>query len=62
MSTSEIKNEIQNVLDKVPESVLRDILSYLKHVQTKTKNQVETSKHLKKILKEDKELLDKLAQ
>lgn len=62
MTSQQIKSEIQKVLDKVPESVLQDILDYLKELQYKTKNQVTMSRHLKKILAEDRELLEKLAE
>jgi len=62
MTTVQLKNEIQNVLDKVPENVLQDILYYLKDFQTKTKDQIDKSRHLRMILTEDRELLEKLAQ
>ena len=62
MTSQQIKSEIQKVLDKVPESVLQDILNYLKELQYKTKDQVKMSRHLKKILAEDRELLEKLAE
>lgn len=62
MTTVQLKNEIQNVLDKVPEDVLQDILYYLKAFQAKTKDQIDKSRHLKMILTEDRELLEKLAQ
>lgn len=62
MTVSQLKNEIQNALDKVPESVLKDILNYLRDLQTKTKDQIEMSRQLKSILAEDRELLEKLAQ
>ncbi|MFH1322085.1 MAG: hypothetical protein ABII90_15715 [Bacteroidota bacterium] len=62
MTTQQIKSEIKNVLDKVPESVLNDILDYLRGYHDNTKDQIEMSRHLKKILAEDKDLLEKLAQ
>jgi len=62
MTTQEIKTEIQNMLDKIPENVLEDILNYLKEVETKTEDQISTSRNISKILNEDKELLEKLAQ
>ncbi|MCX6353114.1 MAG: hypothetical protein NTX03_14835 [Bacteroidetes bacterium] len=61
MSTSEIKVEIQKVLDNIPESILKDILSYLKELQGKDKSHVENVTHLRQILEEDTELLKKLA-
>jgi hypothetical protein len=55
MTKQQLKTEIQKVLDNVPETVLEDI-------QSKSANQVEMSSFLRKILNEDKELLEKLAQ
>ena len=62
MTTQEIKTEIQNMLDRIPEPVLKDILNYLKEVETKTEDQIATSRNISKILLEEKELLEKLAQ
>ena len=62
MSTTEIKTEIQKVLDTVPETVLQSVLDYLKSIiHTKT-NSVEMTNNLRQILLEDKELLQKLAE
>jgi len=54
MSTAEIKMEIQQVLDKVPEDALPKILADLKQIQL--------SGYINRILIEDKELLKRLAQ
>jgi len=62
MSTAEIKIEIQQVLDNVPEDALAGILDYLKQFQTQTPDQIKLSEHIRKILAEDKELLEKLAK
>ncbi len=62
MTTLEIKTEIQKVIDNFPEAVLEDVLQYLKQVQTANFKNVETSIHLGQILREDKLLLEKLAQ
>ena len=62
MSTQELKKEIQKVIDEVPETVLNDILEYLKQVQTLSKDKVDRIENLKKILREDKELLQRLAE
>jgi hypothetical protein len=62
MTAGEIKIEIQRLLDNVPDNVLQDLLDYLKQAQKQTKDQIELSRHLKKILAEDKELLAKLAE
>ena len=62
MTSIEIKKEISKVLDQVPEKLLVDILDLLKVVQSdKVSNSTLTS-NFKKILSEDSDLLDKLAQ
>jgi len=62
MTKKEIKAEIEKVLDQIPESVLEDLLQYLNSLKTKTSEKIKMSKNLKKILEEDKSLLEKLAQ
>lgn len=62
MTAIQIKTEIQKVLDEVPENVLLDILNYLKQVQDQSHDQIVLGNNLKKILTEDRELLEKLAQ
>jgi hypothetical protein len=62
MSTAEIKSEIKQVIDSVPEDALQDILDYLKQVQNQSSEQIKLGNNLKKILAEDRELLEKLAQ
>ena len=62
MTTIQLKTEIQKVLDQVPENVLPEILYYLKQIQDQSPDQVKLSNNLKKILSEDKELFEKLAQ
>ena len=62
MTKDQLKEEIQKALDEVPETALEDILKYLKDVRSKSSDKVEMSKNLRKILDEDKELLDRLAQ
>lgn len=62
MSTTEIKAEIQKSLDNVPESVLQDILDFLKQAEKQPADRVGLTKNLRDILKEDKELLERLAK
>jgi mRNA-degrading endonuclease RelE of RelBE toxin-antitoxin system len=62
MTSIEIKTEIQKVLDQVPETVLQDVLDFLKELQTKSADQIKLTNNLRKILSEDRELLEKLAQ
>ncbi|MEO6520721.1 MAG: hypothetical protein ABIN91_03525 [Mucilaginibacter sp.] len=62
MSTAEIKIEIQQVLDSVPEDALVNILDYLKQFQNQTQDQIELAGYIKKIITEDKNLLERLAK
>jgi len=62
MSTAEIKIEIQQVLDKVPEDALQDILNYLKGLQSHSANEIKLANNIQKILSENKGLLERLAQ
>ena len=62
MTTKEIKSEIQKALENIPESVLQDILDYLKAIQNKSADKIKLGKVLRNMLTEDKELLEKLAK
>jgi hypothetical protein len=62
MTTKEIKTEIQKSLDNVPESVLHDILHFLKQAEKQSAENVSLALHLRSILTEDKELLERLAK
>lgn len=62
MTKLQIQTEIQKVLDNVPESVLQDILDFLKELQDQPADKVKLTNNLRQILSEDKELLEKLAQ
>jgi hypothetical protein len=62
MTTKEIKSEIQKSLDNVPESVLHDILNFLKQAENQTPERLNLVKNLRDILTEDKELLERLAK
>jgi hypothetical protein len=62
MTTQQIKAEIIKVLDTFPDTVLEDILKYLKTVKSKSHKQYKLSQDIKHILNEDQELLEKLAK
>jgi len=61
MTTIQIKSEIRKLLDTMPDKVLQELLDYLKEVQQQTKGQEDLKTHLHRIMKEDRELLEKLA-
>ena len=62
MTTKEIKLEIQKSLDNVPESVLQDVLDFLKKVENQPTERLNLMKDFRDILTEDKELLERLAK
>jgi uncharacterized tellurite resistance protein B-like protein len=62
MSANELKSEIHKALDRIPEEVLADVLSYLKKIEGQTADKVLMARDLKRILDEDNRLLERLAQ
>ncbi|MDP3929350.1 MAG: hypothetical protein Q8R57_10030 [Bacteroidota bacterium] len=62
MTKTQLKSEIIKVLDNVPDSILQDVLDFLKELQNQPEGKVKLTNNLRKILAEDKELLQKLAQ
>jgi hypothetical protein len=62
MSSKEIKEEIQTILENAPEPVLEDFLSYLKKLLASSDYNPDDLKNLKKILERDRNLLDRLAK
>jgi hypothetical protein len=62
MTTIQLKTEIQNFLEKVPEDVLPEVLAFLKDLQQQPGESQQLSNFMKQTLIEDKELLEKLAQ
>jgi len=61
MTKTELKHRISQAIDQVPESVLVEILEYLDQLKTVQPEKLNLSKRLGNILKEDKELLQRLA-
>ena len=62
MSSKEIKTEIQKSLDNVPDSVLQDVLDFLRQAEKQPADRLTLTKNLRDILTEDKELLERLAK
>jgi hypothetical protein len=62
MTTIQLKSEINKTLDKVPENVLPDILDYLKQIEAQSSDHAKLTSNFKKILLEDKGLLERLAK
>ena len=62
MSKEQIKEEINRVLDDLPDQSLESILALLKNIKSRQASTLIDSATLDKILTEDKELLSKLAK
>jgi hypothetical protein len=62
MTKTQMQSEIQKVLENVPESVLQDVLDFLKELQDQPVDKVRLANNLRQILSEDKDLLEQLAQ
>lgn len=62
MKEQNVKTEIHKVIDLLPDDISEDVLDYLKSILKKSSDEIKTSNNLSKILKEDRNLLDRLAQ
>ena len=62
MSKDEIKYEINRVLDNFSDKALEELLTFLKQLESQNNNSFLSSSDLQKILSEDKQLLERLAQ
>jgi hypothetical protein len=62
MSKEEIKYEINKLLDHFSDKALEELLNYLQQLETNDHSVLSNPSALQKILAEDKQLLDKLAQ
>lgn len=62
MTTTQLKSAIQKELENLPDGALQEILQLLKQLQPNSTEKKMLTEHLGKILSEDKELLEKLAQ
>ncbi|MEM0993071.1 MAG: hypothetical protein AAF847_08225 [Bacteroidota bacterium] len=55
------RQEINEIIDRLPNEVLSDLLYYLREVEKKSTEQMRLSINLNTILLEDKEVLERLA-
>ena len=62
MSKEEIKEEIGKVLDQFSDEALEELLAFLKELDISKERKISLRSSINKILREDKELLTKLAQ
>lgn len=58
----EVKQEISKIIESLPETILTEVLTYLRDIEKACKNEDLTALHLRTILKEDHELLQELAK
>nr|MBI1229203.1 hypothetical protein [Cytophagales bacterium] len=58
----ELKQEIAQIVDKLPNEVLGELLQYLRQVEKTTIEKMRLSLNLNTILTEDRDLLEKLAK
>lgn len=62
METKELKERIISVLDNMSDEILEDVFNYLKSLTNKSRSDILLSHYLGRILEEDKNLLERLAQ
>lgn len=62
MTRDQVRTKINELLENTPENVLNEVLEYLKSVKDNSAKNVTLSQHLRHILSEDKELLERLAK
>jgi hypothetical protein len=62
MSTAEAKSEILDLLDQLPERHFPVILEYLKQIKQLIEMDEEVATHLEEIMREDDNLLKRLAK
>lgn len=58
----QVKEEISQIVDTLPEDFLNELLQYLKKLEKASKDNRKMSLHLNTILIEDKDILAKLAK
>lgn len=58
----ETKQEIVQIVNKLPNEILEEVLLYLRQVEKTTTEKMRLSLNLNTILTEDRELLEKLAK
>lgn len=58
----EVKQEIVQIVDKLPNEILEELLQYLRQVEKTSTEKMRLSLNLNTILTEDRELLEKLAK
>jgi hypothetical protein len=58
----ELRQEITQIIDTLPEDVLSELVQYLRQVEKASQEKARMSLHLKTILLEDRDVLERLAK
>jgi len=58
----ELKQEITQIIDTLPEDVLSELVQYLRQVEKASQEKARMSLHLKTTLLEDRDVLERLAK
>jgi len=61
MTKTDLKIKINQAIENAPETVLQAVLDYLTQIQEDSSDKVTLSQNIGKILREDRELLQRLA-
>lgn len=59
---SEIKEKLHKVVDELPDSISQQVLDYLNIIKNQSTQEIERVEQINKILREDNEVLKKLAK
>ena len=62
MASEKLKEKIYHALENIPEQTLEDVLSYLRSLSNKPYDKEQLYRNLDNILKEDQDLLERLAK
>lgn len=62
MSTTELKEELHKAVENVPETSLNEALTFLKSLQLNSEEKLKRARNFKRILEEDKDVLERLAK
>jgi hypothetical protein len=62
MTVKELKTQIRELIDTLPEENLEEIYNFLKDFKNVSRSTIKKTHNLSKILLEDRDLLKKLAQ
>ena len=61
MTVKEIRNKIQDLINDIPEESLEELYTYIQSLKDVPASKIKQTKHLAKIIEEDRELLKNLA-